>query len=1046
MVADRKRAGFALNNKKGWTMKKMRFNIAMIGVSLWIAASAPAASIYWDGGNGTWGDTNNWSTAAAATTPDPEAVPGSADAAIFNITGANGNSAVTLDADREIASMAFTNTGTTALRANASGTDPRTLTLGGNIALNTGAGAVSFGGDPGTYGELNVNLGANASAFVPTNATLTFDGPIGGSNSLTMAFPFNGVLALNRSNAHARTIMTAGNLALGDDHALGTGVFTWGQGYLWATKPVTIPNDVEVNNNTVRFAGTNNITINGSVTLAKGTNAISRGFNTVNAAGSVITLNGNLYMNDVLTTTASSNTMGAAGDVVINGVIADYNGVGAIPVVLVKNSPGKLTIGNSNTFSGGLSMGTTSGTLEINNHGALGTGPFVIGAGATLDNTSGANVTLVNNNPITMVGILNFTGTTNLNLGSGPVTMTGNIQVNAYSNNLTIGGPMSGPYTLTKSQPGTVTLAGANSYTGTTTVSGGALKLGAGEVIPDGPGKGDLSVAAVLDMNGFSETVNGLIGTTAGSINNTATGAVTLTIGNNDRSATNAAPIKNDGGPLALVKIGNGAQTLSASNTFTGGLTIRSGKLTAGHNAALGGGGTGVVLLGDTTGSADATLEGSSTRIFGNPITVQSGSSGLATIRSAGTSSTFNEGITLNKPLALVAGGNSFLRLFDGIVGSNLVTIGRDAGATGWVDLSAINSAFTGDMSVLSNGLLRLGVNATDTNVLPNANNVTVSEGGLLEAVRANTIGGLSGAGEVSSSGRANTLTISPQSGSHTFSGILRNNPASNTWVLSVIKSGIGTQILAGANTYTGATTVAGGTLIVNGDQSAAAGNVTVQSGATLGGTGTVGGATAVSGRLMPGSTSIGTLKVAQNVTWIGAASASADTDWVFRLGAANASDLLDITSGDFGKAGAANYRFDFAGSDQGGTFTLVQWTGGSAFSESDFSYVNLGGGRTATFQMDTVSMPRTLKVVVSGAEAEPSPADIASFTRSAGTISAGFMTTNGVGYRMWYTTNLVANPVSWTEVDDLIGNGSQQVLMDTNLVDRLRIYRVTAE
>nr|MCU0748968.1 autotransporter-associated beta strand repeat-containing protein [Akkermansiaceae bacterium] len=66
--------------------------------------------------------------------------------------------------------------------------------------------------------------------------------------------------------------------------------------------------------------------------------------------------------------------------------------------------------------------------------------------------------------------------------------------------------------TLTKSNSGTLTLKGANTYSGTTTVSGGTLKLGANDVIPDtsnvsiGPATLDADtrtdIAGTLDVTG----------------------------------------------------------------------------------------------------------------------------------------------------------------------------------------------------------------------------------------------------------------------------------------------------------------------------------------------------------------------------------------------------------------------------------------------------------------------------------------------------------------------------------------------------------------
>ncbi len=68
-----------------------------------------------------------------------------------------------------------------------------------------------------------------------------------------------------------------------------------------------------------------------------------------------------------------------------------------------------------------------------------------------------------------------------------------------------------------------LTLSGANTYTGVMTIiSAGTLQLGAAEVIPNASG---LTVTGVLDLNGFSETVYVLDG--AGTL--TLTGANTYT-------------------------------------------------------------------------------------------------------------------------------------------------------------------------------------------------------------------------------------------------------------------------------------------------------------------------------------------------------------------------------------------------------------------------------------------------------------------------------------------------------------------------------------
>lgn len=195
----------------------------------------------------------------------------------------------------------------------------------------------------------------------------------------------------------------------------------------------------------------------------------------------------------------------------------------------------------------------------------------------------------------------------------------------------------------------------------------------------------------------------------------------------------------------------------------------------------------------------------------------------------------------------------------------------------------------------------------------------------------------------------------------NTINGKIVNNVnlSAGASLVALTKSGVGTWVLAGANEYTGGTTVSSGILYVNG--SLANGNSnSVASGATLGGTGVIGAATALSGRLAPGFGGIGTLTFSNGVTWNGGATSGTATDWLYDLGASNASDLVSIT-GNFTKGTGAAFRFDLGNASSQGIYTLASWTGSTTFSAGDFSYTNLGGGNTGTFNIVGSSLVLTI-------------------------------------------------------------------------------------
>lgn len=203
--------------------------------------------------------------------------------------------------------------------------------------------------------------------------------------------------------------------------------------------------------------------------------------------------------------------------------------------------------------------------------------------------TANLSTTLNADYNLTGISLINPTGPVSIG-GANSLTLgTGGLDLSAATQNLTITAPMvlSGAQIWNVASGRTLSVSGSITGSGALTVFGaGKVSLGASNILPNGATAGDLSVIGTLDLNGTSQSVNGLSG--AGIIDNTAVGTSTLNIGNNNATSTFSGTIQNTGGTVALVKQGTGNLTLSGSNTFSGGTTINAGAIVITNNANLG--------------------------------------------------------------------------------------------------------------------------------------------------------------------------------------------------------------------------------------------------------------------------------------------------------------------------------------------------------------------------------------------------------------------------------------------------------------------------
>jgi fibronectin-binding autotransporter adhesin len=135
------------------------------------------------------------------------------------------------------------------------------------------------------------------------------------------------------------------------------------------------------------------------------------------------------------------------------------------------------------------------------------------------------------------------------------------------------------PLGLTKQGAGTLTLTGANTYSGVTTVSGGVLAAGAANVLS--PNSAHV-VNATLDLGGFAQTIGSLAG--VGFVRSAGGGV--LSTNANGASTTFDGQIQ-DG--VSLRKIGAGTLTLTNLSNYVGATEVVAGELALGGSAHLSG-------------------------------------------------------------------------------------------------------------------------------------------------------------------------------------------------------------------------------------------------------------------------------------------------------------------------------------------------------------------------------------------------------------------------------------------------------------------------
>ena len=347
-----------------------------------------------------------------------------------------------------------------------------------------------------------------------------------------------------------------------------------------ATAPLTL-------SGTALTIGDGGILINaasGSVTL-NGAAKFSANQTWTNNSTSLFTVGAGIT--NGATNTPLTLTIGGSGNTTISGIIG--NGTGTSTTALNKTGAGTLTLSNAgNTFTGGVKI--NGGTLSIATGGNLGPAP-----GSYLANF----IEFTGNSTLQITAATTFTATRGITIDSG---VTGTIDTVAttltnLTQNITGGGSLAKIGTLD------LTLSGANTYTGGTTITSGSVKVGSATALGANASAVTVASGAALDLNGITMT-----NTNALTLNGAGNGTGGLTNSSNN-AATYAGAINLAGNStIGSTGVGN---TTTISGAITGAYNL---TLNAANNQAIKFTTGGVNISGNVTnsgaGSGTVTLNG----------------------------------------------------------------------------------------------------------------------------------------------------------------------------------------------------------------------------------------------------------------------------------------------------------------------------------------------------------------------------------------------------------------------------------------------------
>jgi autotransporter-associated beta strand protein len=543
---------FALGTVSGLSPRQATSALADTGTAITITISADPPK--WTGlDNGSWqtgstGTNENWRLQAAETATayingddvlfdDTATGTTAVDISTANVSPASttfNNSSLnyTLTGTNGIATGGLTKNGTGTVTIGTANTYTGQTNVNDGLLEFTGSSSYSPNGTGDVGGEFNVNgatavasiagtytATGNGNAFfqISNGGTLNFSGTasLQGTAGIRIGEVGNGTMNMTGGSITANLASTA-NLVLGRNASTGGTLNLSGGTFSVNTGGIVLANNATASA-LVNLGGTGELAITSTQNFSLGAGTATLNLNsggtltlgspmTADASGtSTINFDGGTLKVATLTTTIPATVTAAnildgglivntdGNDLTIAEDLLHDSGLGATPDGgLIKTGLGTLTLSGFNTYTGNtvINGGTVSVAADTN----LGAAPASATPGSLVIN-GGA-----------LAATTGFTLDSNRGLALGPDSGSGNGTINvATGETLTYAGIAAnnggGTGGLIKTGAGTLTLSGANTYTGNTTVNAGIVNISGNHSAATGS----------WNINGDS-TVNFLVG------------------------------------------------------------------------------------------------------------------------------------------------------------------------------------------------------------------------------------------------------------------------------------------------------------------------------------------------------------------------------------------------------------------------------------------------------------------------------------------------------------------------------------------------------